>query len=569
MNIKKIITIFLGLIAIVMIGFGVYVMNSSKYIFKTGLDRVFDFMLDKYSETEVLDYDKFKLTTNNKVTMSAVEVASVDGEIYADIPNFNFYVDVDSNVMNQEFVSLQTLVKDEKVYLKIKEVMENFYYENIEMSGELSDIDYKQIKLSESEVELLFKYLKDSILKDLSDKDFDRKSETVVIENKNYKTTKIGLKITQKRLVKIIEEFLTSIANDKRAIQILQKFDKTITKDDIQEVIKSFKDMTAEASNDEIFNFAFYVEGFGTLRRIEFTSPDNKTDSYATKAGVKLDVHDNSYKNKTYLLAAYTGDTTVALVKIEYTSKTKANLLLDVDTIKIEGTMDNSKNSQNIKLSLAYEGNNVGTLDYTYTIVKEDKEYQMDVIVNVSSMVEITSNNTLLLDEALPSIDIDDALPMEDMSEKEQAEIKEYFEGKLDIFNALGFNEDSNDDSIEELYDTFWYEEISVDEMKDLMSSETPIILWLGSQYCSHCATFSEVLDASVFDYQYDIYYIDVTVLTESDLNGLKGIDSRLENLAIPTTLVLQNGKVKEIKRGAMTKDEYYSFLDSLGIKKV
>jgi len=77
------------------------------------------------------------------------------------------------------------------------------------------------------------------------------------------------------------------------------------------------------------------------------------------------------------------------------------------------------------------------------------------------------------------------------------------------------------------------------------------------------------VLDDSVFDYQYDVYYIDVDNLKEDDIDTLKGIDSRLGNITTPTTIVLQNSKVKEIKRGAMTKNEYYSFLDELGIKKV
>ena len=437
MNIKKIISIFLGLVAIVMIGFGVYIMNSSKYIFETALDNVFSFLTDKYVETEVLNYDKFKLTTNNKVTMSSMELANMDGDIYADIPNLSFYVDFDSSIMNEDYIALQGLLKDEKVYFKVKEVLDKFYYEEIEIPSELKEIDYKQIKLSESEVELLFTYLKDSILKDLSNKDFDKHGETIAIENQNYKTTKIGLKVTEKRLVKIIENFLTSIVNDNKAIQAIQKLDKTITKGDIQELLEVFKENGDNVTNDEMFTFAFYIEGVSSLKRVELTSPAGDTDSYASKSGIKLDLFENSYKNETYIVSIYEGETTELTFKLEYISNTKANILLNADDIKVEGTIDSTDKTQNIKLSLVSEGKNLGTLDYTYTIVQKDKEYKMDVIIDVSSMFIITSNNTLLLNEEMPNIETKDALPIDDMSEEEKEELEEYFDDKSNILNSF------------------------------------------------------------------------------------------------------------------------------------
>ena len=437
MNLKKIISIFLSIVAVTMIGFGVYIMNSSKYIFETALDNVFEFITNKYVDTEVLDYEKFKLTTNNKVTMSSMELANIDGDIYVDIPNFQFYVDLDSSILGEDYVALQGLLEDEKVFVKIKEIMTNFYYDEIEIPDELKDMNYKQVKLSKAEVELLFEHLKESILKDLTDKDFDKKSETIVIENKNYKSTKIGLKVTQKRLAKTIENFLTLIANDNKAIQVIQKIDKTITKDDIQKALDEFKANTSEFTNDEMFTFAFYIDGVSSLRRVEITSPINDVDSYANQAGIKLDLFENNHKQKTYLLTVYEGDNTELTFKMEYISKSKANLLFSVADVKIEGTMDNTKDTQTLDLSLVSNGTTLGTLNYTYKVVEKDKEYQIDAIIDVSSMLVITSNNTLLLNENVPDINTTGALPIEEMSEEELEELEEYFSEKMDIFDSF------------------------------------------------------------------------------------------------------------------------------------
>lgn len=456
MGIKKVISILLFILSIAMIGSGVYIMNSNKYMFESALDGVFDYLVDGYVEMSnasknLADINKYKLTTSTSFKQNNNELASLNGDIYVNGIDKKAYIDLVSKVNGEDFVGLEVLLSNDKLYAKIKEVMNEFYYNDLtsytESTSNAENLEYSQLlKLEKNELELLTKHLKNSILKDLKDSDFSKSSETLTLDNKNYKTNKITLNISKKRLGTIVENLLTYISKDNKAIQILQKFDKTITKDSIQKSLESLKEQSSSFSDEEQLNFSFYIESFTSLRRIELSTSNNEVDSIATgNESFTLDIYNNSYKNKTYLLTIIDNDATTMTIKEEYTDSDKANLIIKYDDYEINGTISSTNSAQEFNLNLLSSGQNIGTINYKYTVVGKNKEYKLDLSILLSDQsIEIVSNNTILLNEEIPNLDVENAKDFNEMTEEEQSKLSDFFNEKLE---EVGL---SNNDSLEE-----------------------------------------------------------------------------------------------------------------------
>lgn len=580
---KKIIAIVLAVIAIAMIGFGIYTMNSSKYIFKTAVSGVFKYATDAYDDftdsiNKFSENKKGKLTTNNYVSTSGIEIAKVTGEYYYDFTSGEkMYFNLDSSTFTEEnFFGIESVFENETSYFKIKEAMDEFYYVNLEDEFDFEELSsLEEYKLEDKEFNLLMKHFKQSIFDSVSDKDLSKKSEIIKIDNEEYKTSKISLNVSEKTTLDIAKNTLKKIIKDENAIKVLQKFSSEITKKSLQELLDMLNEVKdADLSKDTILTLSFYVEGFGGLRRIEIASP--KTE-YDDQVKIMFDIYNN---NNSYLFTIKQADETILLAKREYTSKTNSNILVKIGTGEINGTIKETTTNTTAEINFIEDSNEILSLTYTNTEIKKDKEYKISLSCTISGTEEntsviFTSDNEIKFGESIPSVSLEGAKDINEVSDSELEEIGDYLTDKFGFLNTFNpfeddYDDDYDDDSYwdeEEAYDTFWYDEITVDEIEDLMDSNTPVILWMGSQYCSHCADYAEVLDDSYFDYDYDIYYIDVDTLTEEDVEVLKSIDARLGSITTPTTLVLQNKKVKEIKRGAMSKTEYYSFLHSYGIE--
>lgn len=465
MNIKKVISILLFVVSFAMIGSGVYIMNSSKYMFETAISGVFDYLVDGYMEiTDSLEeankYEKYKMNTVNTVTLEGEEFASITGDMYINSNNSNFYLNLDSKIAGEDFLGMEALVANEKVYAKIKEAMDDFYYEEMEVTTteNLEEFDFTQLlSLEKNELETLTKHVKNSILKDVTDKDLIKTSETIKLDGKDYKTTKVTLNISEKRLGNIIENLLTSISEDNKAIQVLQKFNKTVTKESIQEMLNSFKEESSSFSDEEVFALAFYFEGFGSLRRIELSTIEGEVDSVATdKLAITIDTYNNKYNNKTYLLSVSEGETVEFVAKQEYTSKTNSNILIQLpeDSIEVSGTFEESESNITLNLSLIVDDETLGTLNYKDSVVTKDKEYKLELDIDVSGLLTISSVNTIFIGEEIPTVDVDNALSFDEMSEEDSNTLNDYINDKLAVLGLSGSDDD-------DYYDDYYEDDFS------------------------------------------------------------------------------------------------------------
>ena len=454
MNLKKILGIILVVVAAVMVGFGIYVMNSSKYIFKTALSGVFNYAVDGYIElTEELkdteEFDKFKISTENSLKMAGIEFATINGEIYTDIEKNGFYINLDSALAGEKFLGGEVLLKDNVMYAKLKEAMDSFYFTEMEedifkeafiKGEEIKEIDYSNIlELTKEEVERLANHLEKSILKDVPNKDIKKSSETIKVDNKDTKTTKVSLKISDKRQNEIIINFLEEISNDSDSIKILQKIDKSITKQSIEEIVDSLKKKTTLSTVSGI-ELSFYIKGFNNLVRTEIAAYSN--DNANVNMHMFVDVYKNKNKNEVTSLE-YHLDEEVYSFEIEQINDSKSKIIAKQDgVVVITGEVNETNKASEILLEMPAQNISIKIKE---TTVKENEKYIIEFnFIEKTSMTSFDSTNTLTIGEEIPEVNVDGAISFEEMTDEDYEKISKYFEEKL---SSLGLFDTSYDDN--------------------------------------------------------------------------------------------------------------------------
>lgn len=83
------------------------------------------------------------------------------------------------------------------------------------------------------------------------------------------------------------------------------------------------------------------------------------------------------------------------------------------------------------------------------------------------------------------------------------------------------------------------YSEISYKELNQKLDQKENFVLLLGSSTCSHCKAFKKTLDAVIKDYQVEVFYIDVSKLSEDDKNSLS---SKIQFKYTPTLIFIEEG---------------------------
>lgn len=437
---KKIISILLFVISFAMIGSGVYLMSSNKYMFETSLGKVLSYV-NKVNETdntfiEGLDSsDKYKITTNNDLVYMDNKL-NLSGDLYFDSTN-QYYVDLDAKVNGEtdKTIGLVGLLEDKKVFFKIKDVMKEFYYTNIEENlpdaDVIEEVNYEEIfKLSSKDIKVLTDHLKNSISKNISNNDITKVKTTLSLSGQNVSLDKLSLKLTDKMLTSIVKDYLKALSNDTKAIQVLQKVDKTITKNDIKTAMDSIVDST---SNDELLTLSFYCKGFGNVTRIELSTGSNEVDSIAMPS-VLLAIDTYTNKNK-YNTTAITLEAMGEGIKFEkaYTAKDKANLNIEVKTsegnLVVTGTLLKNNSTIDLTLTPTFDGQSLGNVTFKITTVNKNKEYKLEIGASIEGLSEgsitLNSTNNIYLNEEIPDVDVSNAKNIDELSEEELNQLRE------------------------------------------------------------------------------------------------------------------------------------------------
>lgn len=83
------------------------------------------------------------------------------------------------------------------------------------------------------------------------------------------------------------------------------------------------------------------------------------------------------------------------------------------------------------------------------------------------------------------------------------------------------------------------YDEVSYDELNDMLDDKKSFILFIGSSTCSACTTYKETLNLVIEEYNVDVKYIDLSKLSSSEDASLT---SEFPITGTPTTVFIEKG---------------------------
>ncbi len=117
-------------------------------------------------------------------------------------------------------------------------------------------------------------------------------------------------------------------------------------------------------------------------------------------------------------------------------------------------------------------------------------------------------------------------------------------------------------------YDVSMFTKISAEEMIKKFNNGDAAFVLTARGSCGYCQQFRPVAAESVKKYNYTLYYLDTTTLTEDDYTKIRALDSQLAEFgSTPNVYYFKGKKIVDIQQGAADADTYGEFLKKNGVK--
>lgn len=102
------------------------------------------------------------------------------------------------------------------------------------------------------------------------------------------------------------------------------------------------------------------------------------------------------------------------------------------------------------------------------------------------------------------------------------------------------------------------FKEINFSKFKEVLKNEEFTFVYIGSPSCSHCIEMKPYLGELYQDYKVDIYYLNSSKISSSDISYIEALDDRLSSFGTPTFLFIKGGKIIGIHIGSTTTYEEF-----------
>lgn len=123
-------------------------------------------------------------------------------------------------------------------------------------------------------------------------------------------------------------------------------------------------------------------------------------------------------------------------------------------------------------------------------------------------------------------------------------------------------------------YDTSAFNAIKPADIESLSKNNT-IVVWIGYQQCQFCQAYAPLLAQVTEEYGITANYIDITTITESELNEIKALTGKgdwkefaASFTGTPFTLIIKNNKVVGGINGLVEASKIADAFDDAGLKK-
>ncbi len=196
-------------------------------------------------------------------------------EIYAGDETFYGIINA---VVEGKKVLADGLFKDNKLYFKVDNALEDYYYIEADelTSGPVNgyDVNIEQFNL-DLNVQKLMEYGIDSLLSSIKSKNVEKDSSSVTVNNKKYDADKYTYTYTGEDLYDAVKEFVSKVKNDDELYSQIAKLYEQAGESEysLDQVFDEFvKEAEELKQGGDLLTYTIYVKG-GNVISTQITSP--------------------------------------------------------------------------------------------------------------------------------------------------------------------------------------------------------------------------------------------------------------------------------------------------------
>jgi len=121
-----------------------------------------------------------------------------------------------------------------------------------------------------------------------------------------------------------------------------------------------------------------------------------------------------------------------------------------------------------------------------------------------------------------------------------------------------------------ENYDVSMFKSIKIDEFKEMYDDDKTYFVYTGRSTCGYCVAFLPTLQQSVKEYDYTLYYLDMSNVTNDDISSVIEMDEDFSDTfsATPMVYVIGDKELVSVNEGYTDYDTYAKFLEDHGVEK-
>ena len=390
--------LFLSLVSIGVLVFGFLLVSSNKVILLQSVSNIYN-KIDIFQKNDMNLLNKVAASKNNGINSNIVlkrdntDILKIDFNYLESSDDNQTRLDLVINLLEDELVNSNIVLKDNKFYFFIKNITENYYY---------TDLSYQSIfkTLSSSDYSKILEYIKDAIDETIKNDDIKKDKVTVKYNDKDKKVNRLTYKIRNKELNNMIKYFTKLIKNDKSLYKNIASL-LEISTDSFDKEMDNLSSLFSDDLEKEIFEYDVYYYGFNKIFRYElkhadsglmFSYQENK-DNYV----INLGTEENNIVNMVVKSNKDAYDYELSVTNIfdgnKYTisgTYQKDNLVINYDDNKVDITTSSEEKEGNF-------------INRSKILLREDDDNSVEIDINNTNYfdkkVEFNANNSKSIDE--------------------------------------------------------------------------------------------------------------------------------------------------------------------------
>lgn len=375
------------------------------------------------------------ISNNNVLELKGTTDIEITGEdeIFDSLKNINLEysyienkedskasIDFNSTVNNEEFITLEGLIKNDTYYINPKNLINKYYY----IQSTFEPI-FKQ--MSNEDLTYLGDIVKETLISNVTKDKFTKTNEEITLNGKTIKSNKVTFNFDDNLINKVLTEIVNKIKADDKALTIIAS-QMDIETEDLKTYFDEMLDSIDTGSNNT-YSYSIYVQNYVKTVKRQIDLGD-----------IVVEYYENGDESNIKFI-----EEAQDLVTLTINSKTKkinGNLM---NTMDIEGSYtDNS-----LKLTINYF-----TYDINLDITTEEKlenadSYKLTTNLNIGIVssneellnIKVTSLNTLSKADKISGKDVNKAVDYNNISEADQQVIMEKFMNLPVIKTLMGEQE--------------------------------------------------------------------------------------------------------------------------------